>query len=138
MIVVDTNVISELMRPNAEESVRSWTTANTPELHTTAVTQAEILFGLTLLPVGRRSLGLLAAADTLFGDLFSGRILPFDVDAAKEYARIAANKRQAGLGFQSFDMQIAAIARAHGAALATRNIRDFTDCGVKLIDPWAH
>jgi predicted nucleic acid-binding protein len=138
MIVVDTNVISELMRPNAEESVRSWTTANTPELHTTAVTLAEILFGLTLLPVGRRSLGLLAAADTLFGDLFSGRILPFDVDAAKEYARIAANKRQAGLGFQSFDMQIAAIARAHGAALATRNIRDFTDCGVKLIDPWAH
>ncbi len=136
MILLDTNVISELMRLHPDAAVRRWAAATTPQLFTTTVTQAEILFGIALLPTGNRSSGLSMAARALFGSLLSGRILPFDGGAAEEYSVIAADKRLSGRGFQPFDMQIAAIARSRGAALATRNVRDFEGCGIELIDPW--
>lgn len=137
MIVLDTNVLSELMRANPDETVRSWVAAATPEgLFTTAVTRAEILFGLALLPVGRRRSDLSAAANRMFSVVFSDRVLPFDSAAAEEYAFIASGTQKSGRMVQQFDVQIAAIVRAHRAGLATRNIKDFVDTGIQLINPW--
>ena len=138
MIVLDTNVVSELMKPAPARSVVEWVTAQPPaSLFTTSITQAEILHGIMLLPSGRRRAAVEAAADEMFKEEFGGRILPFGSDAADPYARIAADRRRVGRPISQFDAQIAAIARSTGSALATRNITDFEGCGVKLIDPWS-
>lgn len=137
MIVLDTNVLSELMRPRPEPTVTSWLEAQpTTSLFVTAVTQAEILYGLALLPRGRRRDDLLAAARSLFDEEFAGRILPFDSDAAVAYSIIVADRRAAGRPISQFDAQIAAIVRSRGGTLATRNTADFIDCGIELNDPW--
>ena len=102
----------------------------------TSITQAEIFYGVLLLPAGRRRTAIEAAAAAMFETEFAGRVLPFGSDAAPLYARIAAERRRAGRPISHFDAQIAAIARASGAAVATRNVDDFDRCGVKLIDPW--
>ncbi|MBI2893381.1 MAG: type II toxin-antitoxin system VapC family toxin [Deltaproteobacteria bacterium] len=137
MIVLDTNVISELMRPVPEDRVSRWTrTQPTASLCVTSITQAEILHGVLLLPKGKRQDLLQAAAIAMFEVDLGGRILPFDTDAALQYARIAVDRRRAGRPISHFDAQIAAIARAHGAAVATRNTADFGGCGVEVIDPW--
>lgn len=137
MIVLDTNVLSELMRSRPEPMVASWLGAQpTMSLFITAVTEAEILYGLALLPQGRRRDDLLAAARSLFDEEFAGRILPFDSDAAAAYSVIAADRRPAGRPISQFDAQIAAIVRSRGGTLATRNTADFIDCGIELIDPW--
>ena len=139
MIVLDTNVVSELMRPQPAGSVSRWlATQSNAAVFTTTVTQAEILFGLALLPEGRRRTDLLIAAEQMFEEDFVGRVLPFDTAAAREFALVAAGKRQLGRSMGSFDAQIAAIARSRGAAVATRNRVDFQDCGLTLIDPWEH
>ncbi|GGJ65114.1 ribonuclease VapC [Sphingopyxis bauzanensis] len=102
----------------------------------TTVTQAEILFGIAILDPGRRRDDLQSAAMAMFAEDFAGRIVGFDVDAAPVFAAIAAERRQLGRPISQFDAQIAAIARSRGAALATRNIRDFEACDIELIDPW--
>jgi toxin FitB len=107
------------------------------KIFTTSVTQAEIFFGLETMPPGRRREALYNAAATMFKERFAGRVLVFDGDASHIFATIAAERRRAGQPIGQFDCQIAAIARLHGAAIATRDLRDFADCGVELIDPWA-
>jgi predicted nucleic acid-binding protein len=137
MIVLDTNVLSELMRPKPAEEVVTWVTSHpATSQYTTSITQAEILHGISLLPAGRRRTHLLNAANTMFAEDFTGRVLGFGTDAAPLYARIATDRRRAGRPISHFDAQIAAIARACGASVATRSVTDFEGCGVTLINPW--
>lgn len=137
MFVLDTNVVSELMRPAPDAAVVAWVSAQPlPILYTTNVSQAEILYGLRLLPEGRRRARLEAAAEQMFAVDFAERILPFDQRAAGHYARIAAERRHRGSPISQFDAQIAAIVLTAGATLATANVRDFANCSVKLVDPW--
>jgi hypothetical protein len=137
MIILDTNVVSELMKPAPASIVVDWIGAQpAASLYTTSITQAEILHGIMLLPSGRRRRGLEAAATSMFTEDFGGRILGFGADAAPLYARIASDRRRAGRPISHFDAQIAAIARSTGAVLATRNLADFEDCGATLVDPW--
>ena len=136
MIVVDTNVVSELMRPCPAPRVRDWVNAQAPgELYTTSVTVAEIRYGLERLPDRRRKDSLLATATDVFA-AFSEFIQPFDADAAVWYATIVARRDRLGLPMDGFDAQIAAICRTRGAALATRNGKDFRETGIDVIDPW--
>jgi toxin FitB len=136
MIVADTNVVSELMRPAPSPALRAWMSRQAAgDLYTTAITVAEIRYGLERLPGGRRQGRLRAAADQVFA-AFSEFVLPFDAGAAVQYARIARHRDEAGLPISGFDAQIAAICRVRGAALATRNIKDFVETGVEVIDPW--
>lgn len=137
MIVLDTNVLSELMKAAPADKVVGWTAGQpATSLYTTSITQAEILHGIILLPVGRRRNAIETAAAAMFREDFGGRILPFGSDAAYAYARIAADRRRAGRPISHFDAQIAAIARSAGAAIATRNVVDYEGCGVRVINPW--
>jgi hypothetical protein len=137
MIILDTNVVSEVVRSEPSTSVARWMSAQrAATLFTTAVCEAEIRYGIALLPPGKRRSALATAAGAIFAEEFSGRILPFDSAAAPEFAEIAARRRAAGRPIGDFDCQIAAIARVYGAAIATRNVIDFVDCGVDLVDPW--
>jgi toxin FitB len=136
MIVLDTNVLSELMSPSPAEAVHHWLSREAPDqTFTTTVTMAEILQGIELLPPGKRRAALSAAAQNMFG-LFAGRILSFHEDAARAFGPISVLRRRHGRPISLFDAQIAAIARAHGATLATRNVADFEGCGLRLINPW--
>jgi predicted nucleic acid-binding protein len=138
VIIVDTNVVSELMRPSPSPQVREWVSAQAPgELCTTAVTVAEVRYGLERLADGRRKQSLLSAATEVFA-AFSDYIQPFDADAAIWYATIVARRDRLGLPIDGFDAQIAAICRIRGAALATRNAKDFRETGIDVIDPWQH
>lgn len=137
MIVLDTNVLSELMKPRPEPRVVGWVGGHpTGSLFTTTLTRAEILYGIALLDAGRRRDRLGEAARAIFAVDFRGRVLPFDEDASELYAEIASDRRKAGRPISAFDAQIAAIARSRGALLATRNAGDFEGCGVELEDPW--
>lgn len=137
MILLDTNVLSELMKSAPDASVTQWMAAQpAASLYTTSITQAEILHGVMLLPAGKRRAAIEAAATAMFEEDFAGRILAFGSDAALPYARIAAERRRSGRPISQFDAQIAAIARVTGATLATRNVADFAGCGVKIVDPW--
>ena len=137
MIILDTNVLSELMRASPAENVVRWIAAQ-PEsgFYITSVTQAEILHGILLLPSGKRRIAIQAAAESMFASEFDGRILAFDSAAARPYASIAAERRRAGRPISQFDAQIAAIAHSTRATIATRNIDDFEGCGVKVVNPW--
>lgn len=137
MTILDTNVLSEGIRPVPNPEVLSWLAAQpASRLFTTTITQAEILYGLELLPKGRRRADLESAAAKMFDVDFSGRILPFDIDAARMFAQIAASRRSAGYPITQSDAQIAAIARSRGATVATRNTRDFEHCGIVVVNPW--
>ncbi len=137
MIVLDTNVLSELMRPAPGERVMRWIASQPAvDLYTSSVTQAEILHGIMLLPAGKRRNAFETAARAMFSQDFQGRIHPFDSDAAHLYAQIAAERHRAGRPISQFDAQIAAIARSVGAALATRDVADYEGCGVRVINPW--
>ncbi len=137
MILLDTNVISELLRPAPAPRVEAWLGAqNGSDVHLSAVSEAELRLGVALLPAGSRRAALAGAMDAILDEDFRGRILPFDSAAARAYATIVAERRSEGRPIGQFDAQIAAIARAHGATVATRNVRDFEGCGVDLIDPW--
>src|SRR5689334_8112163 len=139
MNILDTNVVSELMKAEPEEAVETWVATQPVDgLYITSITQAEILHGILLLPKGKRRQLLEGAADGMFAQDFDDRILPFGSDAAQAYAEIAASRRRAGRPISNFDAQIAAIARVHGAAICTRNVEDFAGCGVKLVNPWMH
>lgn len=137
MIVLDTNVLSELMKERPVPRVFDWAQQQTAaNLYTTSVTQAEILHGVLLLPAGKRRDTIRRAADEMFAQDFADRILPFDSGATSAYAEIAAHRRKSGRPISQFDAQIAAIVRSRGADLATRNIEDFEGCGIKIHNPW--
>ncbi len=137
MILLDTNVVSELMKPAPDDKVIHWIAAQpVTRLFTTTITQAEILHGVLLLPRGRRRQALAQAAGDIFDEDFEGRVLPFDADATLPYAEIATERRRMGRAISHFDAQIAAIARSRSAALATRNVADFEHTGVKILNPW--
>jgi toxin FitB len=136
MIVIDTNVASELMRSPPSPVVREWAEAQPlAELRATAITVAEIRYGLERLPEGRRKKRLRVAADEVF-TAFSDYIIPFDAEAAACYALVVAHRDRIGLPIDGFDAQIAAICRSHGATLATRNVKDFQETGITVVDPW--
>src|SRR5262249_34785476 len=103
----------------------------------TTISQAEFLYGLAILPAGRRRMALEEAARRMFAEDFANRVLPFDSAAAQAFAAIASARRRKGRPIGDLDAQIAAIARSRGAAVATRNVSDFTDCGIEVFDPWA-
>jgi toxin FitB len=138
MIVLDTNVISELLRVEPSPQVARWIASQpASELYTTAVTKAEIRVGVNTMPTGKRKAQLHATVDQTLGQVFAGRILPFDSNAATVYADIWAQRRAMGKPISQFDAQIAAIARANGAAaIATRNVDDFANLNIDLINPW--
>jgi predicted nucleic acid-binding protein len=137
MIVLDTNVLSEVLRPQPEPRVLSWLDEQAANsVFTTSVTQGEILFGIRLLGDGQRRRKLWDAATAIFEDDFAGRVLSFDSDAAGHYAEIGASRRTAGRPISQFDATIAAITRSHGATLATRNAKDFEGCGIDVVNPW--
>ncbi len=136
MIVVDTNVTSELMRRSPSPTVTTWVRAwSAPELYTTAITLAEVRYGIERLPDGRRKELLRSTADEVFS-AFADQVLAFDATAAVNYAGIVSSRDDTGSPIDGFDAQIAAICRAHGATLATRNIKDFHDTGIKVTNPW--
>ena len=138
MFVLDTNVVSELMRERPQPEVLAWLDSQlTDKLFMTAVTEAEIRTGIAVLPEGERRHGLAVAADRAFGVFFADRILPFDSDTAQAYAVIAAERRAAGRPISQADCQIAAISRSCRASVATRNAGDFEGCGIDVINPWA-
>jgi predicted nucleic acid-binding protein len=137
MIVLDTNVLSEASRPTPERRVMDWLAAQQPaRLFTTTIAEAEFLYGVALLAAGKRRSSLEQAARRMFAEDFANRVLPFDSAAAQAFALIAAARRRMGRPIGDFDAQIAAIARSHGATVATRNVADFSDCGIDIIDPW--
>lgn len=139
MIVLDTNVISELLRPMPAGQVEAWLAAQDgATVYFTAVGEAELRHGLAILPEGRRRDDLSRAVEVILSEDFRGRILSFDRPAARSFAAIASERRAAGRLISQLDCQIAAIARANGAAVATRNTRDFAGCGVVVVDPWDH
>jgi predicted nucleic acid-binding protein len=106
------------------------------ELFLTAITEAELRTGAAILPAGQRRDRLVTAIDAMVDQDFAGRVLPFDSNATRSYAEIAVERRAAGRPIMEADCQIAAIARSHKAAVATRNVSDFEGCGVKVINPW--
>ncbi|WP_440225105.1 type II toxin-antitoxin system VapC family toxin [Dokdonella sp. MW10] len=137
MIVLDTNVISELFRPRPDPAVMTWLAAcPADDLFTSAVTRGELLYGAHILPAGQRKDALLAGLLRIFGERFPNRVLPYDEAAADAHAGIAAQRSLQGRPGSHADLMIAGIAQSQGAALATRNVRDFADCGIALIDPW--
>ena len=137
MIILDTNVLSEMFKPAPDARVMAWLKAQPrPSLFTTAVTRGEILRGIRILPEGQRRQGLWQAALKIFADELAGQVLPYDSDAAEFYAEIGAARRAAGRPISQFDAQIAAVTRLRGANLATRNVKDFEDCGIDVINPW--
>ena len=137
MIVLDTNIISELLRPAPNKQVEAWLSAQDGEnVYFTTVGEAELQYGLALLPAGKRRNALSKAVEEILDEDFQDRILAFDRAAAHAYAVIAAARRGAGRPISQFDCQIAAITRTNEAILATRNTADFEGCGIRLIDPW--
>ena len=134
MIVIDTNVISEMMHHEADRRVLAWSDA-VGRLHTTAITLAEVDYGIARLPEGRRKDQLVAAAASLFAD-FEEMILPFGARAVRRYGSVVADRERAGRPVTSADAQIAAICVAWGATLATRNTDDFVGTGIGLVNPW--
>jgi len=137
MIILDANVLSELMKPRPSPTVVAWV-AKQPavEVFTTSITEAEILYGIELLAKSKRREQLLAAADAMFTEDLAGRIFAFESDAARVFSKIAVQRRALGKPISHADAQIAAITQVRKAKLATRNVADFQDCGIDLVDPW--
>jgi len=138
VILLDTNVLSELMRPAPDAAVERWLTAQPDtSMFISAITEAELRYGAALLPSGKRRSMLTAEIEGMLDEDFGGRILPFDRLAAQAFAAIAADRRAAGRPISQADAQIAAITRSRGASLATRNVPDFDGCGIEVINPWS-
>ena len=140
-ILLDTNVLSELMRPQPEPRVLGWFSAQAAQTRFVicAITQAEILLGIALLPAGKKRSALATAAQTLFEQEFRGLNLAFDENAAPAYAAIVSARSRSGAPISVEDAQIAAIASHHRVPLATRNTKDFAHVpGLVLINPWEH
>jgi predicted nucleic acid-binding protein len=137
MIILDTNVLSELVRRSPDPGVIDWLDSfPADDVATTAITAAELLYGVGRLTPGRRKSALFEAVNALLAEDFEGRVLPFDSAAAAHYAEVVAGREQLGRPIGMADAQIAAVCHARGTSLATRNTKDFTDTGVELVDPW--
>jgi len=137
VIILDSNVLSELIRGTPDSTVLAWVDSQpASELATTAINAAEMLYGVARLPDGRRKAQLDAAVAALVREDFRGRVAAFDASAAGHYAAVASERERRGHPIAAADAQIAAICRARGAALATRNTKDFEDSGIALINPW--
>ncbi len=137
MVLLDTNVVSELMRPNPAPRVEAWLARRiAASVFISVISEAEIRYGAAILPAGKRRDTLITAIEDMFRRDFAGRVLPFDSAAAAEYASIATARRHAGRPISQSDCQIAAIARSRGAEIATRDSGGFTDCGIDVINPW--
>ena len=137
VIVLDTNVISELMRPQPDQGVLAWANSLDPEgAAITAMNEAEILHGLARLPDGRRKQALRESWDALAAELFAGRVWAFTSEAARWYGELVSHSERLARPIATADAVIAAIALAHEAPLATRNTSDFADLGLQLINPW--
>lgn len=137
MIILDTNVISELLRPAPEPKVEHWLSAQDGlNVYLTSISEAELRYGLAIMGNGKRRDALVDAVDRILREDLAGRILPFDSDAAQSYATIAAARRAAGRPIAQADCQIASIAHTRGATVATRNTPDFEGCEIDLINPW--
>ena len=137
MIILDTNVLSELIRPVPDRAVLAWLDAMpAAEVATTAITAAELLYGVARLPEGRRRTALTGAVHAMLAEDLAGRVEPFDARAADRYAVVVTRRERLGLPIGIADAQIAAICLARRCILATRNTKDFTDTDVELINPW--
>jgi predicted nucleic acid-binding protein len=137
VIILDTNVVSEPMKPQGNPAVRDWLDQQVAEtLYLTATSLSELLLGIEILPDGKRKEGLAAALGELIGELFGSRILPFDHKAAATYAPLIRRARADGQAISVADGQIAAIATVHGFAVATRDTAPFVAVGVPVVDPW--
>ena len=137
MIVLDTNVLSELITARPDPEVVSWLeTQPMDALFTTAISQGEMLYGACILPAGRHRDTLLHEVEAIFSADMAGRVLPYDSDAAGIHATIAAMHRARGRPISQPDAMIAGIVASRGAVLATRNVRDFEGCGIVVVDPW--
>ena len=137
MIVLDTHVVSEMMRPAPDPNVIAWVDRQpVSDLVITAVSAAELRAGVELLSHGRRRAAIAAQIDVLLDETFAGAVLPFDVECSGHYGDIVARRTRAGAPIGAFDAQIAAVCRRHDATLATRNWRDFAGIDLHLIDPW--
>jgi hypothetical protein len=135
--LLDTNVLSELLRAAPDPAVLSWVSAQPADsLFVSSVTQAEMLLGARLLPAGKRRNTLESALQAMFDEDFAQRVLPFDSGAVPAYVDVVSTRRSAGRPISQFDAQIAAIALHYGAKLATRNTGDFEGCGLALVNPW--
>ena len=138
MLLLDTNILSAMMRPQPSPALATWIAAQPIEtLFTAAICQAEILAGLAIMPAGRRRHALAAAAQAMFAEDFAGRVLAFDAAAAPHYAALFAARRQSGRPSAAPDLMIAAIARANDASVVTRDSGGFAGCGLTVIDPWS-
>jgi predicted nucleic acid-binding protein len=136
VIVLDTNVVSELMKQSPEPSVERWVLSRTTdELFTTSITLAEVFYGVERLPAGRRKDKVRVTATSVFA-AFEEHVLPFDARAAMLYSIIVDGRDRIGRPIDGFDAQIAAICRTNDAVLATRNVKDFHETGIDVIDPW--
>ena len=136
-VMLDTNVVSELIRRSPDPAVGAWIAGNPLEdLFFSTIGEAELRYGAAILAAGRRRETLVADIERMLQDAFGNRILPFDSRAARAYADIAARRRSAGRPAPHGDCQIAAIARSRGMSVATRNVRDFQGMGIELVDPW--
>ena len=137
MIILDTNVISELMRAEPSAVVVDWLDAQpAADIHLTAGTLAELLYGIARLPGGRRRAELADQVEAMVTEDFLHRVVAFDETAAAHYADIVVRRERAGMPVSAFDAQIAATCRSHDAVLVTRNIDDFVDTGIRIINPW--
>ncbi|MGY9037492.1 MAG: PIN domain-containing protein [Rhodobacterales bacterium] len=137
MIILDTNVISELLRPAPEPKVEQWLSAQDGlNVYLTSISEAELRYGLAIMGNGKRRAALVDAVDSILREDLAGRILPFDSAAAQSYAAISAARRSAGRPIAQADCQIASIAHTRGASVATRNTPDFEGCDIDLINPW--
>jgi hypothetical protein len=137
VIILDTNVLSELMRPQPSPRVATWVAKQAATaLFTTSITEAEIFYGIERLNRGKRRERLLAAVEAMFAEDLAGRIVGFESSAARVFSKIAAQRRALGKPISHADAQIAAIVNVRRARLATRNLADFEDCGLDLVDPW--
>jgi predicted nucleic acid-binding protein len=137
MIVLDTNVISEMMRSRPDEAVVRWyRSLSLRALFTTSINCAEVLVGIETMAIGRKRAELANEARAMFNTEFEGRVLSFDQHAAEHYAEIVAHRRRRGRPIDALDAQIAAIARANAMGVATRNVTDFEECGINIVNPW--
>ena len=138
MIILDTNVLLEAFKPAPSTAVLRWLAAQAPlDVFTTAITQAEVLYGTEILPSGKRRAALQTAIEKLFAEEFRERILPFDEDAAHAFAKIVAGRDAVGRPISQFDAMIAAIAQSRRMAVATQNTGDFEHCGLRIVNPWS-
>ena len=137
MILLDTNVVSELIRPTPDPRVETWLSRQIAStIFLSVISEAELRYGVALLPMGRRRDRLTAEIENMLQEDFAGRLLPFDREAARAYAEIGVARRVAGLPIHHADCQIAAIARSRNAGIATRNVKDFEGCGIDVVNPW--